>query len=67
MRLILNNRETDLAAAQLTVRQLLQEMKYTFPMIFVRINGRVVPKKDYDAVQVRDGDRVDAIHLMGGG
>ncbi|HQF87409.1 MAG TPA: sulfur carrier protein ThiS [Acidobacteriota bacterium] len=67
MRLIINNRETDLTGSQLTVRQMLQQMKYTFPMIFVRVNGDVIRKDQYDSFVIRDGDRVDAIHLMGGG
>lgn len=67
MRLIINNRDTDLAGSQLTVRQMLQQMKFTFPMIFVRVNGEVIRKDQYDSFVIRDGDRVDAIHLMGGG
>jgi len=42
-------------------------MKFTFPMIFVRVNGEVIRKDQYDSFVIRDGDRVDAIHLMGGG
>ncbi|HOT02073.1 MAG TPA: sulfur carrier protein ThiS, partial [Acidobacteriota bacterium] len=67
MRLVINNRDTDLAGSQLTVRQMLQQMKFTFPMIFVRVNGEVIRKDQYDSFVIRDGDRVDAIHLMGGG
>jgi len=67
MRLVINNRDTDLTGSQLTVRQMLQQMKFTFPMIFVRVNGEVIRKDQYDSFVIRDGDRVDAIHLMGGG
>ncbi len=67
MRLVINNRDTELAGDQLTVRQMLQQMKYTFPLIFVRVNGEVIQKDRYDSFVIRAGDRVDAIHLMGGG
>ncbi|HOB51105.1 MAG TPA: sulfur carrier protein ThiS [Acidobacteriota bacterium] len=67
MRLVINNRDTDLTGSQLTVRQMLQQMKFTFPMIFVRVNGEVIRKDQYDSFVIREGDRVDAIHLMGGG
>jgi len=67
MRLVINNRDTELTGDQLTVRQMLQQMKYTFPLIFVRVNGEVIQKDRYDSFVIRAGDRVDAIHLMGGG
>ncbi len=67
MRLVINNRDTELAGDKLTVRQMLQQMKYTFPLIFVRVNGEVIQKDRYDSFVIRAGDRVDAIHLMGGG
>jgi sulfur carrier protein len=46
---------------------LLQALRYTFPMIYVRINGQVVKKDQWDIRVIREGDMVDAIHLMGGG
>ena len=67
MRLVINNRDTELTGDQLTVRQMLQQMKYTFPLIFVRVNGEVIQKDRYDSFVIRAGDRVDAIHLLGGG
>ena len=53
MRLVINNRDTDLAGSQLTVRQMLQQMKFTFPMIFVRVNGEVIRKDQYDSFVIR--------------
>jgi thiamine biosynthesis protein ThiS len=67
MRITLNNRETVLEGEELTVRQVLTAMNYTFPMIVVRINGSVVPKLQYESALVHDGDVVDAFHLIGGG
>ena len=51
----------------MTVQSLLDEKKYTFRMIVVKINGKVIPKKEYATYPIHDGDNVDAIHLISGG
>ena len=51
----------------MTVSSLLANRGYTFPLIIVKINGAIVPRRDFDAHSVRDGDDVEAIHLMSGG
>jgi len=56
-----------MAGESFSVRELLALMKFTFPMIVVKINGRLVGKEDYDRVFVGDGDNVEAVHLISGG
>ena len=67
MKINLNNSEVSMAGESFSVRELLDLMHFTFPMIVVKINGRLVGKEDYDRVFVGDGDNVDAIHLISGG
>ncbi|MBN2431610.1 MAG: sulfur carrier protein ThiS [Acidobacteria bacterium] len=63
----MNKRNVQFEATSLTVRQLLDKMRYTFPMIFVRVNGEIVQKDRYAEQVVYDGDHVDVFHLMSGG
>jgi len=51
----------------MTIASLLEKLNYKWPMLIVRINGRLVEPKDYAAEAVADGDSVDAIHMMSGG
>ena len=67
MKITLNNSEVSMAGESFSVRELLTLMKFTFPMIVVKINGRLVRKEDYERVFVGDGDNVEAIHLISGG
>ena len=53
--------------AGMTVSSLLEKCRYTFPLIIVKINGTLVPRREFDEHVVADGDSVDAIHLMSGG
>jgi thiamine biosynthesis protein ThiS len=50
-----------------TVTQLLLRMKYTYPLVAVRIDGRLVDKSDYDKQTIPDDSRVEVLHLMSGG
>lgn len=67
MRITLNNSEVSLAGESFSVRELLALNKFTFPMIVVKVNGRLVRREDYERVFVGDGDVVEAIHLISGG
>jgi len=67
MKINLNNKEVSMAGESFSVRELLNLMHFTFPMIVVKINSRLVKKEDYERVFIGDGDNVEAIHLISGG
>lgn len=33
----------------------------------VAVNGEVVPKRQWDAIKLSEGDRVEVLHAIGGG
>lgn len=51
----------------MTVRDVLKARNYVFKMLVVRINGTVIPKRDFDKALIPDGAQVDVIHLISGG
>jgi thiamine biosynthesis protein ThiS len=50
-----------------TVAGLLDRMRYTFPMVVVKIDGVVIAKSDYQSVKIPDDSMVEVIHLISGG
>jgi thiamine biosynthesis protein ThiS len=50
-----------------TIKQLLRRMRYTFPLVVVKINQKVILRKDFPDVVVPDNSRVDVIHMISGG
>ena len=50
-----------------TVRDVIQEMNYLFPLLIARINGKLIPRNNYDSAEIPDKATVDIIHLMSGG
>ena len=51
----------------MTMDSLLKILKFTFPMIVVSVNGKIVPKSDYATTVIEDNDQVKVIHLIAGG
>ncbi|MGA2035941.1 MAG: sulfur carrier protein ThiS [Thermoguttaceae bacterium] len=67
MKINLNNSDTDLSYNEISIKDLLAEKKFTFKMLIIKVNGVLVKKEDYDNTIVKDGDKVDVIHLISGG
>jgi len=51
----------------LTVADLLEKRGFTFPLLVVRIDGRLVERGAYADTRVEDGADVRVLHLLAGG
>ncbi len=67
MRITLNNRPEELTGSSITVSELLKIKNFTFKMLIVKINGKLIKKTDYDTAEIVDGDDVQVLHLISGG
>jgi thiazole synthase len=61
------NGETRRLDAPTSVRGLLEGLGLDPAKIAVERNLEIVPRSTYDQVQVRDGDRLEIVHFIGGG
>ena len=50
-----------------TVKDLLKRMKYTFPNVVVKINGKLVKRTDFPDTIVPDESNIAVIHMISGG
>jgi sulfur carrier protein len=50
-----------------TVEKLLKRMKYTFPLVVVKINDKVIPKKDFPVSIIPDKSKIIVLHMISGG
>jgi len=66
MSIEVNGRKVDWVKDE-TIKQLLKRMKYTFPLVVVKINNEVIPRKDFSKVIVLDNSKIDVIHMISGG
>lgn len=65
--MVLNNREYNGWREGLTVRNVLEENKFTWPKLVIKLNKKVIWPEEYDATVIAEGDNLEVIHLLGGG
>lgn len=67
MQIRLNNRSKSFDEESISVQDLLKVMNYTFKMLVIKINGKLISKKEYEHTIIQDGDDVSVLHLISGG
>jgi len=67
MNITLNNNPEKFDTAKCTVNELLRMKNFTFKMLIVKINGKLVKKEDYVTAMISEGDDVNVLHLISGG
>lgn len=67
MKILLNNNTETFEKSQMSITELLQEKKYTFKMLVVKVNGAIVKRDAYPTTLIKEGDDVMVLHLMSGG
>lgn len=65
--MVLNNREYNGWREGLTVRNVLEENKFTWPKLVIKLNKKVIWPEEYDTTVIAEGDNLEVIHLLGGG
>lgn len=67
MNITLNNRKESFQEKSMFVSELLKKKNFTFKLLVIKINNKLVKKEDYDKAMIKDGDNVAVIHLISGG
>jgi thiamine biosynthesis protein ThiS len=67
MTITLNGERTEVPSEATTVEALLKSLRYTFPLIIVKVNGTLVERASYGNARVGEGDDVETYHLVSGG
>ena len=67
MNITLNNRPEVFEKDILTISEILKLKNFTFKMMVIKVNGKLVKKDQYISVEVVDGDDVQIIHMISGG
>ena len=50
-----------------TIKRLLKRMRYTFPLVVVKIDEKVVPRDNFSEIIVPDNSKISVIHMISGG
>jgi thiamine biosynthesis protein ThiS len=65
MRLVINGEERSYAAA--TLEGLIEELAMKGDRVAVELNREIVPRGNWGATALTDGDRLEIVHFVGGG
>jgi len=66
MKLIINGKEMSFAET-FTGAELLTELKITPTTVVAELNGNVVPRTEFLALELADGDVLELVTVVGGG
>ena len=66
MRVYLNGEAREFSSP-VTLAQLITELDLPPSRIAVELNREVVRRNDWDATELRDDDRIEIVHFVGGG
>ena len=66
MLLHLNGQTTELPMG-LTARALLERLQLTGARVAMEVNGEILPRSAHAAHELKDGDKVEIVHAIGGG
>jgi len=67
MKITLNNSSETIEGNSLTIENLLKVKNFTFKMLIIKVNGKLIQKEDYSTSTIREGDDVSVLHLISGG
>lgn len=66
MSLEVNGRKVEFIENE-NVKDLLNRMKYTFPLVVIKINNEVIPRTSFSDVIIPDNSKIAVIHMISGG
>jgi sulfur carrier protein len=61
------NGETREIESSLNLRELLRRFDLPAERIAVELNREVVRKKDWETIEIKDADKIEIVHFVGGG
>jgi thiamine biosynthesis protein ThiS len=67
MKIFLNGEEREFDKENMTIKDLVEELKIKAPNFAVAVGIDVIPKSEYETYQLKEGDKVEVVTFVGGG
>lgn len=67
MNITLNNKPDSFEQDRLSISEVLKIKRFSFKLLVIKINGKLIRKPEYDSSFVKDGDDLQIIHMISGG
>lgn len=66
IKIVLNGESKELAE-QINLIKLLQHFSLPTERVAIELNQEVVRKKDWENIEIKDADKIEIVHFVGGG
>lgn len=66
MKLNINGEEREARSSQ-NIAELVEELAINIPHFAVALNYQVIPKSQYPTTLIKEGDKIEIVHAVGGG
>jgi sulfur carrier protein len=67
MLITINGKPRSFEAANLSVAELVQQLELVGKRLAIERNGEIVPRSQFDATPLADGDKLEIVGAVGGG
>jgi sulfur carrier protein len=67
MLITINGKPRSFEAASLSVAELVQQLELVGKRLAIERNGEIVPRSQFDATPLADGDKLEIVGAVGGG
>jgi sulfur carrier protein len=51
----------------MTISEVIDRLDPSIPMVFVRVDGKIISRKEYESFRLEDESRVDVVTVISGG
>lgn len=66
MTITLNGEKREILT-EVNLKELLDKLSLPSERIAIELNKAVVRKKDWETIQIKDADKIEVVHFVGGG
>lgn len=66
MKILINGESKELAQS-LNLNELLKHFSLPSERIAIELNKEVVRRKDWESIKIKDADKIEIVHFVGGG
>jgi sulfur carrier protein len=67
MQLTINGKARSFDLAQMNVTQLVEQLALIGKRLAIELNGEIVPRSQFEATKLSDGDKLEIVGAVGGG
>jgi sulfur carrier protein len=67
MQLTINGKARSFEEFDFSVARLVQNLELTGKRLAIELNGEIVPRSQFEATQLADGDKLEIVGAVGGG